>query len=499
MTHPFYKNTWISDLAILTLVIGFVYIISLGVPALYITDEGRYAEIGREMLLSHNFITPHLDGLPYFEKPPLTYWCIAFFEWAFGMNEWILRSVNVCFALFICATVYITGRLCFSRISGIWAALILSSSLLFFTVTRLLNTDTCLTACLTLGLSSFIIWVKLKQEGRSYPILLYLAYTGCALAVLAKGLIGIVFPGMIILLWLLFTRNWKLLKEMRLVTGILLFLIIAVPWHVLAEQQNPTFYYEYFYVNHYLRFITPIMHREMDKVIYIGLFLAGFLPWMIILLRHFRVPLHAFLNPRSYPVESFLIWWILAIFLFFGFSNSILPPYLLPTLPPLALLTAPTVAHLWNKNLKKARCRLAATLVISWLILNIAWIIVPPYIDKSTKPLSEIVNTLLKTHPDAALINYDYYFQDFPFYTQHMVQIVGWQDELTYGQSVDPGQQVLISEKLFWEKVKSSQVLYIVMTQTSFNTVSKTHPDTLFLLARSGRYVLTTNEAGIAE
>lgn len=493
------QNNWVSDLFFLALLIGVVYFIALGTPPLYITDEGRYAEIGREMLLFHNFVTPHLDGLPYFEKPPLAYWFIAFFEWLFGYNEWAVRSVDAVFAVFTCLIVYCTGRTCFNRLTGIWGALILSSSLLFFSITHLLNTDTCFTTCLTLALMSFIAWFKSHEAGRPHTLLLYLAYAGCALAVLAKGLIGMVFPGMILILWLTFTWNWKLLKDMRLFTGIVLFLLIAVPWHILAEKQNPTFYYEYFYVNHYLRFITPIMHREMDKLTYIGIFIGGFLPWIFVLIAKFKEVIGQFLSPRKYPTESFLLLWVLAIFLFFGFSNSILATYLLPTVPPLALYTAPFVARAWQNNFKKARAKLIATLLVSWLVMIIVWIILPPYIDKSTKPLAESVNVLLKTHPDAELLNYNYYFQDFPFYTQHFVQIADWSDELTYGQSVDPSRHVLISDTEFWQKMKSPHVVYAVMNQGDFDRVSKAHPNTLFLLSESGRYVLVTNWQGVAQ
>lgn len=499
MLNTFRKNTWAFDLIILTLIIGAIYFVSLGVPPLYIPDEGRYAEIGREMLLLHQYVTPHLDGLPYFEKPPLAYWFIAFFEWIFGMSEWAVRSTDAFFGIATCLMAYISGRLCFNRLTGIWAALILSSSILFFAVTRLLNTDACLTFALSLALFSFITWVKLLQEGKSHPSLLYCTYIGSSLAVLAKGLIGMVFPGLILILWMLFTSNWRLLKKMHLVRGIIIFLIIATPWHLLAQKQNPTFYYEYFYVNHYLRFVSPIMHREMNKLAYIGLFIGGFLPWIFVLFKHFKVVMRCFLKPRQYLVESFLIWWILAIFLFFGFSNSILPTYLLPVLPPLALLTAPLVAHIWQKNLKKARCKLISVLLLSWLILSIAWILSPSYIDKSTKPLAVTVNTLLQTHPHAELVNYNYYFQDFPFYTQHLVKIANWEDELTYGQNVDHKDHVLISDQEFWNMVRSNQVVYVVMRQEDFKQITKTHPDTLFLLGEYNRYILVTNWKGIAD
>ncbi len=495
----FRKNTWTFDILWLALTIGFIYFCVLGIPALYIPDEGRYAEIGREMLLLHAYATPHLDGLPYFEKPPLAYWLIAFFEWVFGMSEWAVRSVDGILAVAMCLMVYTTGRICFNRISGIWAALILSSSLLFFAITHLVNTDVTLTACLTLSLCAFLSWSKLLNDGKSHSSLLYLAYIGSALAVLAKGLIGMVFPGMILILWLLFNRNWKLLSKMHLVRGILLFLVIAIPWHLVAQHQNPTFFHEYFYVDQYLRFTTPIMHRQMDKFMYIALFFAGFLPWIFVLFRHTKLVIRFFLNPRKHPTESFLIWWILVIFLFFGFSNSILPTYLLPVIPPLALLTGPITAHIWQKNHKKAQAKLLVTLLLSWLIFNIAWIIAPPYIDKSTKPLALTVNHLLESHPNAELFNYNYYYQDFPFYTQRFIQIVNWQDELTYGQSVCPDKHVLITDQEFWLKVTSPTIVYVVMDQGYFADIMKTHPNQLFLLSQTGRYVLATNWAGIAK
>lgn len=467
----------------------------LGTPALYFPDEGRYAEIGREMLLLHQYATPHLDGLPYFEKPPLAYWGIAFFERLFGFSEWAVRTFNVVMALFICLVLYSTGRLCFNRATGLWAALILSSSILFFTITHLVNTDACFTACLTLALCSFISWVKRNETGQPRLGLLYLVYIFCALAVLAKGLIGMVFPGMILIIWFALTSRWDLLKKMHLTTGILLFLLIALPWHLIAERQNPSFYHEYFYINQYLRFITPVMHRQMNKLMYIGIFIGGFLPWMVILARHIK-PLAACLGKsRHFLVESFLICWVLTIFLFFAFSDSILPTYLLPVMPALALLTAPYVSRCWQTRLYKNRLKLSITLILSWLIMMFAWgIIVPHFMNKSTKSLAELTNVLLINHPNAQLINYDYYYQDFPFYTRHFVKIAGWRDELSYGQNTDPSTQVLISDQTLGSLIDSPGLLYILLQQKNWHQLNLAYPNHVFLIRQAGDYILVSNQ-----
>jgi len=490
----FRQNTWLVDCIWLTLLIGVVYIIGLGIPPLYFPDEGRYAEIGREMLLLHHWITPHLNSLPYFEKPPLSYWFIASFEWLFGFSEWAVRLTNVFFGLLTCLSVYLTGRLCFNRGTGIWAALILSSSLLFFTMSHLLTTDACLTTTLTLALCGFLIWHRTGSLTA-----LYIAYAAAGFAVLAKGLIGLVFPGATIFLWILFTRQWSVLKRMHLITGLILLAIVAVPWHILAQQQNPTFYHEYFYVNQFLRFTTPVMHREMNKFEYLGVLIGGFMPWMVVLIYKIKSIWQSLRNPKDHPLASFFLLWTLVIVIFFGFSNSILAPYLLPVMPALALLTAPFINGAWVKNRKKIRQALLCTLLISWMVLVLAWILSPLYIHKSTKTLAQVTNTLLRTHPNAELVNYGYYYQDFPFYTRHFVKIVNWRDELNYGQTVDPKNRVLISDADFWHTVDSKQVLYIVISKVDFDNIPKYHANQLFPLAKSTKYLLVTNWIGIVE
>ena len=324
-----------------SLVLFIIFVIpffqSLGRFPLIEPDEGRYAEIPREMLERCDFITPLLNYVKYFEKPPLHYWLNAIFMSIFGRNEFAARFAGALMGLLAVLLTYHIGRKLFGRRSGLLAALILGTCTGFLAQARLNITDVTLTCTLSASLAFFI--VAAREDERHKGGYYYASYLCAALAVLAKGLIGIVFPGAIIFLFLLFRKRWRLLGEVRLVSGTLLFLLIAAPWFILVSLHNPEFPRFFFIHEHFERFMTKVHRRYQPLWYFVPVLLGTMLPWSFFIPEALR---RAWQERKSSQGDTlaYLAIWALLIFAFFSKSNSKLVPYILPIFPPLALLMA---------------------------------------------------------------------------------------------------------------------------------------------------------------
>ena len=331
-----------KDLSVLFIVFGFAFFQFLGRGPLIEPDEGRYAEIPREMLELGDFITPYLNYVKYFEKPPLHYWLNVLSFRIFGMNEFAARFPGALMGLLTVILTYHVGRRLFGRREGLLAAIILGTSIGFMGGARIDITDMTLTCTLSAALAFFIVAAR-KGENRK-GIYYYLFYLCSALAVLAKGLIGIVFPGAIIFLYLLSTRNWRILKEMRLLSGISLFLIVCAPWFILVTLKNPEFPRFFFIREHFERFTTTVHHRNKGIWFFVPVLLVSMLPWSLLIpgaLRGVWRERHSSVG----EARIFLFIWASFIFIFFSLSSSQLEPYILPILPALALLMGSAYAR----------------------------------------------------------------------------------------------------------------------------------------------------------
>jgi 4-amino-4-deoxy-L-arabinose transferase-like glycosyltransferase len=335
-------NSEKKDLAILLFVFGVAFFQFLGRIPLIDPDEGRYAEVPREMLERGDFITPMLDYAKFFDKPPLHYWLSALSMTIFGQNEFAARFTGAAMGLLTVLLVYHTGRRLFGRREGLLAALILGTSTGFLVQARYNITDMTLTCTLSAALAFFILAV---QEGESRKGLYYhLFYLFAGLAMLAKGLIGVVFPGAVIFLYLLITRRWRLLKEMRLATGIPLFLLICGPWFILVSIRNPEFAGYFFIHEHFERFTSTVHHRKQGFWFYIPVLLGAMLPWSFFIPSAFRGVWRERLTAKG-NAPLYLATWAAFIFIFFSISDSQLVPYILPVFPPLALLSGSAFAR----------------------------------------------------------------------------------------------------------------------------------------------------------
>ncbi len=229
---------WLRDLLLLTLLFGALFAVQLGESVLVNPDEGRYAEIPREMVASGDWVTPRLDGVTYFEKPPLMYWAVALCLKAFGPSEWSMRAAPALFALGGILLTYATARRLHGRTAGLVAATVLGTTLLYYAMGRILILDMAVSVLMSATLGCFILGVR-EAPGATRRWFFYGLYASAALATLTKGLIGFLLTGAVMFVWLLVFNQWKRLRPLYLPTGVMLFLLIAAPWHFLVAARNP--------------------------------------------------------------------------------------------------------------------------------------------------------------------------------------------------------------------------------------------------------------------
>jgi hypothetical protein len=328
---------------LLALLFGF----NLGRRALWSPAEGRYAEIPRAMVVSGDYLTPRLNGVKYFEKPPLFYWLQALAIKLFGLNEWSLRSWTALFALLGCIVVYAAGRELFGRRTGWIASLILASSPLYYAMARVITTDMALSFFISAALLAFLAATR-RAPGRSRRLLMWAFFICTALATLTKGLIGAVLPALVIGAWIAFLGEWKIFRAMYLPSGLFFYAAIAAPWHVLVSRANPEFARFYFIHEHFQRYLGADQRPLQQAWAYIPVLLIGFFPWAAFVIQAFRNNLgFSWEHRRKHQGQLFLGLWAVLIVVFFSASGSQLFTYILPAFPPLALLIGETFSAWW--------------------------------------------------------------------------------------------------------------------------------------------------------
>ena len=346
-------TNYISRRGLLLLLVALVLIWfgNLEYRKLIRPDEGRYAEIPREMLVSGDWTTPRLNDLKYFEKPPLQYWATAVAYEVFGEHQWTSRLWTALTGLAGILLTWFAGTRLFGREAGIYSAMLLGSSVLYAMMAHINTLDMGVTFFITLGLFSLLLGQKEEQVKLRRNWML-LAWAALALAVLSKGLIGIVLPGTALFLYSLFNRDIAIWKRMHWVSGLLLFLVIAVPWFVLVIKANPEFFQRFFIYEHFTRFATKQLNRYQPWYYFVPILLLGMLPWTVLmfdtLLRTWRGSVQ---QVKAFNPERFLLVWAVFVYLFFSVSDSKLPSYLLPMFPSLALLMGKQIAAMNTRRM----------------------------------------------------------------------------------------------------------------------------------------------------
>jgi 4-amino-4-deoxy-L-arabinose transferase-like glycosyltransferase len=494
MTDPAAPRRW--TLILLLLLLIAVWFGTLNVRALIRPDEGRYAEIPREMAATGDWITPRLNGIKYFEKPPLQYWATAAAYKLFGEHPWTARLWPALTGMLCLLLVFFAGRELFGGTVAFYAALILAGSPGFIMVSQMNTLDMGLTLFMTATLMFFLLALRDDAHPRS-PWMLA-AWASAALAVLSKGLVGIVLPGGVLAAYVLVQRDWQLLGRLRWGWGLAIFLAITAPWFVLVQRANAEFFGFFFIHEHFSRFAGETHRRTGAWWYFLPVLAFAMLPWLLnlphALLRGWRdAPARGTWQPRR-----FLTLWVVLIFVFFSLSGSKLQSYILPILPALALLLAHGIVATAPRALLATALTLAAAAAailiyaptitshasastpadlyaqyVPWLLaagaagltfaLIAAWAAVRGKRDATMISISAGMlfttliaalghNTLapsfsardlaqqIQPHlaadtPFYSVLDYD---QALPFYTKRTMTLVGFADEMSFGLQQEP-------------------------------------------------------------
>lgn len=330
------KRMWLN-IVLLLCVAGIITFSYLGSLPLLDPDEPVYAETAREMLQYHDFISPRIYGDFWYDKPPMYYWLVAGAFKIFGVSEFAARFPSALLATAGAVLVYLSGRKLFGERAGILAGLILATSLEYFYLSKAAVTDITLTFFLTAALLAFL-------QGKYY------FFYGCAaLAVVTKGPIGIIFCSVIPGLYIMLTGNWVLLKRMKVLTGMVLFGVIALPWYILMYQYHGMDFIDTFLGFHNVtRFLQPEHSSGTLWYYYVPVIIFGFFPWIAFMVQ----AIYAALKDKSVNQQrlAFLVIWAATVFGFFTFSQTKLVSYILPMYPPIALLVGWYIDKAWSEN-----------------------------------------------------------------------------------------------------------------------------------------------------
>lgn len=320
------------------LALALAWFATLGWRPLFEPDEGRYAEIPREMQVSGDWVTPRLNGFKYFEKPALQYWATAAVYSVFGQHEWSSRLWSSALA-FLCVplTFLFARRIYGSESIATAAAAALAVNPYFVAVGQLNLLDSGLCFFLTGAVFAFLIAGEEPTGSRSERRWMIVAALSMALAVLSKGPVALALAGMTVVLHALITRSYRPLRRWHLLYTVPLFLAVCVPWFVAVSLRNPEFPAFFFIHEHLARYLTDVHERIEPWWFFIPCVLIATLPWLGSLGRYLRSV------GRSNSTVTFLTIFCGVVFVFFSASHSKLPPYVLPMMPALAVLLAPHI------------------------------------------------------------------------------------------------------------------------------------------------------------
>ena len=541
------RSRWI---AYALLACGLIWFAGLEYRGLFMPDEGRYADIAREMLDSGDWVTPRLNGIKYLEKPPLQYWATAGAFALFGVDEWTARLWPALTGLLgIALTAFAARRL---APGSPWAptALALAGSWGFFLGAQFLTLDMGLTFFLNAAMLGYVLSRREGLSPGAQRNWMLLAWAAAACAVLSKGLVGVVLPGLALAVYAAVERNLSPLRRLHWLAGLALFAAMVLPWLVLVQHRNPEFFRFFFIHEHFERFLLPDHHRPGPWWYFVPVLLVGLWPWTpavpAAIARAWKAP-----TAGGFRVDRFLVIWAGVIVVFFSASHSKLPGYILPALPAIILLFARHYPAM-SERLRRAPALagiaggaalalLAAALVVMserlpwklvqaeysiWLlgaalalsvagfaalelrrraqqetslaVLALGSLLAAQLTLSGTHVLDEhysserliepIAGTSLRFPGDAPFYSVASFDQSVPFYLGRAVTLVGYKDELAPGIAAEPGKYVGSVDE-FLGRWREHAEAFAIMTPRLYETLRlQGLPGTV--LARDSRWII---------
>ena len=528
--------------------VALVWLATLANRPLFNPDEGRYAEIPREMLSGGDWVIPHLNGLAYIEKPPMQYWATALSYAMFGETEFAARLYVALTALGGIALVWLSGSRLWGEQIGWRAAAILAGMFMFPILGQLMTLDMSLTFYMTASLVGFLMAQHAPESERRFMLMAWIA---AALGVLTKGLVAAAIPAAVLVLYSLLSRDFSAWRRLHVSWGLPLFLAIAVPWHWLAARRLDDFLQFFFVHEHFKRYLTPIAERLEPWWFFGAVFLAGTVPWTISALRVVAVGWRRRDGAAAKFNPTFFLWiWVVFVIAFFSLSDSKLMPYILPIAPPLALLIAALPAATLKRDffitavmttiagvvlmaatfdwaavipksdrsatflllaspLRMLAALLAITGAFVWvqgardatragIFLGVGWCLAALLLVRSAALVAPIFSgidlaaALPAADRDAPVYSVGTYDQSLTFYLQRPVTLVRYRGELDYGLSKAPDREIADLGQ-FLDLWASEKRAFAVMDRRTFNTL-KERDMPMRIIGRNVDQVLVTRQ-----
>jgi 4-amino-4-deoxy-L-arabinose transferase-like glycosyltransferase len=324
----------IADYLLLIAVPAFFFLWKLSAFGLIGADEPRYAQVAREMLARHNWVTPTLGGTPWLEKPPLYYWQAILAYRVFGVSDWAARLPSVVDAFLLVVAIYFFLRR-FRPGVELDGALIAATTAGTVGFSRAASTDMPLTAMFAICMLAWYGWFESGEKKYLLGFYLFLA-----LAMLAKGPVAPFLAILVIVLFAAANRSAAMIWKTFSFTGILTFLVFGLPWYVLVQLRNPQFFHDFIIEHNLARFGTNLYHHPEPFWYYVPVTLLGWVPWAVFVIAAIVWAAKHVKKSDADALHTFLLIWIAAVVIFFSLSKSKLPGYVLPAIPAGAILAA---------------------------------------------------------------------------------------------------------------------------------------------------------------
>lgn len=468
--------------------LAIVWFLTIQIRPMLDPDEGRYAEIPREMLTTGNWVTPRLDGLKYFEKPALQYWATAALYGIVGLSNWSSRLWTVGLGFACLPLIYAWATRLYGRRAALMAVVLLAMSPYFGLIGHLNLLDPGFAFWMCATVLAFTLAQSAPVRSREERNWMLLCWAAAALAVLTKGIVVFVLAGGALIAYCLAERDLMPWRRMHFVLGVPLFLALATPWFIIVSLRNPDFAPFFFVHEHFQRFLTKEAERVEPWWYFLVLLVIGALPWLAALMRAAAASWRDSGLSTGFKPLKFLLLFSALTLVFFSMSDSKLATYILPMFPAMAAFTGVTVAdrprflprsaavaaglalfvaagllfYSQHRNgvippealgwaIAAGAAVAGATVIARWgrpvavaVLFIFAWqallceyTIIPP--SRSAHALVQAVAP--QVHPGTALYSVGEYRQTIPPYLGRTLTLVSFQGELEFGQAREPGRQ----------------------------------------------------------
>lgn len=373
----------VGMIAMVAIAILLVWFGTLDARHLLRPDEGRYAEISREMFMSGDWVTIRYNDLKYFEKPPFHMWVTAISYTLFGVGDWQARLCVALSAIVgLAASMFAASRWFGPRV-GLLTGLALVAAPMWSVAGHFNSLDMTLSGALACVLAFMLLAQHPSATLAARRNWMLACWVAMGVAVLTKGLVGLALPGLVLVVYTLVTRDLGLWRRLHLVPGVVVMLIVTVPWFWLIDSRNPEFAHFFFIHEHWDRYTSTVHERKGTIWFFVPLVVAGFLPWLGLTPRMWtevRERAGAVRGAGGKPFQPALLaaLWAIAIFAFFSLSSSKLPGYIVPVFPALAILAGVALDHINERSWKRQ--------IHAMLALAIVGLLASPVIGTLDKP-----------------------------------------------------------------------------------------------------------------